>query len=127
VAEGMEVVPVVVADVEGARIPLFLRHSDSMDMLFALEASKDSEEGSGCGSGSEGSRNEGSGSENQGSGSGNCKGTSIHFLTSPILSHSSPVHMYSYFPPLYQFQGLHLKPTTFRPNGPMTFQKLTHQ
>jgi hypothetical protein len=24
-----------------------------------------------------------------------CKGTSIHFLTSPLLSHSPPVHMYS--------------------------------
>jgi hypothetical protein len=26
---------------------------------------------------------------------GECKGTSIHFLTSPLLSYSPPVHMYS--------------------------------
>jgi hypothetical protein len=30
-----------------------------------------------------------------------CKGTSIHFLTSHIISHSPPVHMYSSSPPLY--------------------------
>jgi hypothetical protein len=54
-AEGMEVVPVVVADVEQMRTPLFLRDSDLMDMLFALEANKDSKEDSGRGSGSEGS------------------------------------------------------------------------
>jgi hypothetical protein len=35
----------------------------------------------------------------------NCKGTSVHFLTSPILSHSSPVHMYSLSLPLYYLQG----------------------
>jgi hypothetical protein len=52
VAEGMEVVPVVVADVEWAQTPLFLRDSDLTDMLFALEASKDSKEDLGCGSGS---------------------------------------------------------------------------
>jgi hypothetical protein len=34
-----------------------------------------------------------------------CKGTSVHFLTSPILSHSSPVHMYSLSLPLYYLQG----------------------
>jgi hypothetical protein len=38
-----EVVPVVVADVERAQTPLFLRDSDSTDMPFALEASKDSD------------------------------------------------------------------------------------
>jgi hypothetical protein len=48
-----------------------------------------------------------------------CKGTSFHFLTSPLLSHSPLVHMYSPFSPLYQFQGLHLEL--------MTFQKSTHQ
>jgi hypothetical protein len=41
---------------------LFLSDSDLIDMLFALEASKDSEEDSGCGSGS---GNEGSGSEDR--------------------------------------------------------------
>jgi hypothetical protein len=35
-----------------------------------------------------------------------CKGTSVHFLTSPILSHSPPVHMYSPSSPLYYSQGL---------------------
>jgi hypothetical protein len=30
-----------------------------------------------------------------------CKGTSVHFLTSPVLSHSTLVHMYSPSPPLY--------------------------
>jgi hypothetical protein len=48
--EGTEVVPVVVVDIEQAQTPLFLRDSDSMDMLFALEASKDSEEDSGSSS-----------------------------------------------------------------------------
>jgi hypothetical protein len=56
-----------------------------------------------------------------------CKGTSVCFLTSPILSHSPPVNMYSPFPLLYQFQGPHLKLTTSRPDGPMTLQKLTHR
>jgi hypothetical protein len=55
VAEGTEVVPVIVADVEWAWTPLFLRDSDLTDMLFALEASKDSEEDSGSSSGSEAS------------------------------------------------------------------------
>jgi hypothetical protein len=30
-----------------------------------------------------------------------CKGTSVRFLTSPVLSHSTLVHMYSPSPPLY--------------------------
>jgi hypothetical protein len=65
--EGTEVVPVIVADVEWAWTLLFPRDSDSTDMLFALEASKDSEEDSGCSSRSEGSGNgnEGGGSENR--------------------------------------------------------------
>jgi hypothetical protein len=37
-----------------------------------------------------------------------CKGTSIRFLTSPILAHSPPVHMYSLHSPLYHFQGPYL-------------------
>jgi hypothetical protein len=37
-----------------------------------------------------------------------CKGTSVRFLTSPILAHSPPVHMYSLHSPLYHFQGLYL-------------------
>jgi hypothetical protein len=49
----MEVVPVVVADVEQARTPLFLRDLDLMDMPFALEASKNSEEDLESSSGSE--------------------------------------------------------------------------
>jgi hypothetical protein len=53
VAEGTEVVPVVVADVEQAQTLLFLRDSDLMDMPFALEASKDSKEDSESSSGSE--------------------------------------------------------------------------
>jgi hypothetical protein len=56
-----------------------------------------------------------------------CKGTSIHFLTSPILSHSPPVHMYSPSSPLYYLQGPYLKPTTSRPNGPTTSQKSTNR
>jgi hypothetical protein len=39
---------------------------------------------------------------------GECKGTSVRFLTSPILSHSPPVHMYSPSSPLYHFQGPYL-------------------
>jgi hypothetical protein len=35
-----------------------------------------------------------------------CKGTSVRFLTSPILSHSPPVHMYLPSSPLYYSQGL---------------------
>jgi hypothetical protein len=66
-AEGMEVVPVVIADVEWVQTPLFLRDSDLMDMLFALEANKDSEKDSGHGSGSEGNGREGNGSEGNGS------------------------------------------------------------
>jgi hypothetical protein len=37
-----------------------------------------------------------------------CKGTSVRFLTSPILAHSPPVHMYSPHSPLYHFQGPYL-------------------
>jgi hypothetical protein len=55
-----------------------------------------------------------------------CKGTSVHFLTPPILSHSPPVHMYSPFSPLYYLQEPYLKPMASRPDGPMTFQKSTH-
>jgi hypothetical protein len=56
-----------------------------------------------------------------------CKGTSVCFLTSPLLSHFSPVHMYSPSSPLYHLQGPHLKLTTSRPDSLTTFQKLTHQ
>jgi hypothetical protein len=55
---GTEVVLAVVADIERVHIPLFLMDLDPMDLLFALEADKDSEEDSGSGSeagGSEGS------------------------------------------------------------------------
>jgi hypothetical protein len=55
-----------------------------------------------------------------------CKGTSICFLTSPILSHSPPIYMYSPSSPLYYLQEPYLKPTTSRPDGLMTFQKSTH-
>jgi hypothetical protein len=67
-AGGTEVVPVVIADVEWARTPLFLRDSDSMDTPFALEAGKDSKEDLGEDLGRS-SRNEGSRNENKGSGS----------------------------------------------------------
>jgi hypothetical protein len=50
-AEKMEVVPVIVADVERDQTLLFLRASDSTDMLFALETSKDSKEDSESSSG----------------------------------------------------------------------------
>jgi hypothetical protein len=46
-----------------------------------------------------------------------CKGTSIHFLTSPLLSYSPPVHMYSPSSPLYHLQGLHPKPMTSIPTA----------
>jgi hypothetical protein len=59
-AGGTEVVPAVVADVERVYMPLFLMDSDPMDLLFALEADKDSEENSGSGSGSEAGGSEGS-------------------------------------------------------------------
>jgi hypothetical protein len=39
-------------------------------------------------------------------GAASCKGTSVRFLTSPILSHSPPVHMYSPSSSLYYSQGL---------------------
>jgi hypothetical protein len=35
--------------------------------------------------------------------------------------------MYSPSPPLYYLQGSYLKPTTSRPECPMTFQKSTHR
>jgi hypothetical protein len=41
-----------------------------------------------------------------------CKRTSVFFLTSPILSHSPPVHMYSPSSPLYYLQGPYPYPTT---------------
>jgi hypothetical protein len=56
-----------------------------------------------------------------------CKGTSVRFLTSPILSHSPPVHMYSLSSPLYYFQGPYLQPTTSKPDGPTTSQKSTNR
>jgi hypothetical protein len=37
-----------------------------------------------------------------------CKGTSVCFLTSPLISHSPSVHMYSPSSPLYHFQGPYL-------------------
>jgi hypothetical protein len=43
-AGGTEVVPAGVADVEWVHMPLFLMDLDPMDLLFALEASKDSED-----------------------------------------------------------------------------------
>jgi hypothetical protein len=55
-AGGTEVVPAVVADVERAHTPLFLMDLDPIELPFALEANKDSEEELGNGSGSEGSR-----------------------------------------------------------------------
>jgi hypothetical protein len=73
----------------------------------------------------------GGGSREAGGGNGRddiqCKGTSVRFLTSPLLSHFPPVHMYFPYSLLYHLQGLYLKPTTFRPDGPTTFQKSTHQ
>jgi hypothetical protein len=70
-AERMEVIPVIIADVERVHTLLFLMDLDLMDLPFALEADKDSEEDSGHSSKNEGSRNrnEGGGSENEGSGS----------------------------------------------------------
>jgi hypothetical protein len=56
----MEVVPAVIADVERVHTPLFLMDSDPMDLPFALEANKDSEEEAGNGSGSEAGGSEGS-------------------------------------------------------------------
>jgi hypothetical protein len=56
-----------------------------------------------------------------------CKGTSVRFLTSPVLSHSTLVHMYFLSPPLYYLQGSYLKPMTSRPECPTTFQKSTHR
>jgi hypothetical protein len=56
-----------------------------------------------------------------------CKGTSIRFLTSPILSHSPPVYMYSPSSPLYYLQGSYSRLMTSRPDCPTTFQKSTHR
>jgi hypothetical protein len=56
-----------------------------------------------------------------------CKGTSVCFLTSPLFSYSSPVHMYFPYSLLYHLQGPYLKLMTSRPDGMMTFQKSTHQ
>jgi hypothetical protein len=50
-----------------------------------------------------------------------CKGTSVHFLTSHILSHSPHVYMYSPSSPLYYLQGSHLRPMTFT----LTTQRLS--
>jgi hypothetical protein len=58
----MEMVPVV----ERVWTPLFLTDSDLVDLPFALEDDKDSEEGSGCGS------------ENEGIGHGNERGRDEH-------------------------------------------------
>jgi hypothetical protein len=52
-AGGTEVVPTVIADVERVHTLLFLMDLDPMDLLFALEANKDSEEDSRSGSRSE--------------------------------------------------------------------------
>jgi hypothetical protein len=49
--EEMEVVPVIIADLERAQTPLFLRDSDLMDMPFALEATKDRERTQGAAAG----------------------------------------------------------------------------
>jgi hypothetical protein len=59
-AGGTDVVPVVIADVEWVRMPLFLMDLDLPDLPFALEAGKDSEEEPGSGSGSKGSDDKGS-------------------------------------------------------------------
>jgi hypothetical protein len=64
--EGTEAVPVV----EQVRTPLFLMDSDPMDLPFALEADKDSEEDLGHGSRNEGSRNENKGSRSEDSDDG---------------------------------------------------------
>jgi hypothetical protein len=53
------------------------------------------------------------------------KGTSVCFLTSPLFSYSSPVHMYSISSPLYYLQGLHSKANDLHTHSPMTLQKLT--
>jgi hypothetical protein len=44
-----------------------------------------------------------------------CKGTSVRFLTSSLLSYSPPVYIYFLSSPLYHLQGLHLQPTTSIP------------
>jgi hypothetical protein len=45
VAEGTEIVPVVIADVDQAQTPLFLRDSDPVDMPLAGEDNEDCKEG----------------------------------------------------------------------------------
>jgi hypothetical protein len=60
-AGGMEVVPVV----KQVQTLLFLMDSDPMELPFALEANKDSDEELGCGS-----RNEDEGSKSEDSGDG---------------------------------------------------------
>jgi hypothetical protein len=54
-----------------------------------------------------------------------CKGTSVHFLTSPLFSYSSPVHMYSISSPLYHLQELHSKADDLRTHSLTTLQKST--
>jgi hypothetical protein len=59
-----------------------------------------------------------------------CKGTSVHFLTYPLLSYYPPHLPLSIciLPiPLYHLQGPHSKADDFRIQSPMTFQKSTHQ
>jgi hypothetical protein len=61
-----------------------------------------------------------------------CKGTSVLFLTSPLLLPPStpPVHMYiphTSVTPQYHLQGPYPKPTTIIPKSPTTFQRSTHQ
>jgi hypothetical protein len=46
-----------------------------------------------------------------------CKGTSVRFLTSSLLSYSPPVYMYSLSSPLYHLQGLHRQLTTSIPTA----------
>jgi hypothetical protein len=93
VVEEMEVVPVIVADIERARTPLFLRDSDPMDMPFTLEASKDSEEDSGSNSGSkESGSDDGSFGAMDGDAVRGYPSISLPPLSSP--TYSPPIHMY---------------------------------
>jgi hypothetical protein len=54
-----------------------------------------------------------------------CKGTSIHFLTSPLFSYSPPVHMYSISSPLCYLQGLHSRTDDLCTHSLTTLQKPT--
>jgi hypothetical protein len=55
-----------------------------------------------------------------------CKGTSVHFLTSPLLSYSPLVHMY--FPHTFvPSPGTTPKADDFRIQSPMTFRMSTHR